>query len=287
MTNLHDHIRDNITSGKLICDDLIFCDYRCMEPNVYLPIWSQQHYFIHVVSGQKSWSSRKNEYMAPVGTTLFIEKGASLARQFFDEEMCMLMFFYTDAFIREVIGELPSMKGAPGKGPELDTVVEVDNSEALMAYFNSVLPFFMQDPPAAKDLLRLKFKELLLHVFTHPGNQELAFQLCALCASGKPSIKRTMEENFMRNLKLEDFAEIAGRSLSGFKREFQQLYNTSPGKWLVEQRLRFAQDLLGTAQRQVNEVAWQSGFEDVSHFSRAFKERFGCTPTQYRASQLA
>jgi AraC-like DNA-binding protein len=45
-----------------------------------------------------------------------------------------------------------------------------------------------------------------------------------------------MEENFSFNLKLEEFARLSMRSLSAFKRDFQQVYQTSPGKWLLGKR---------------------------------------------------
>lgn len=258
-----------------------------MESGAYLPVWSHQHFFVHIISGKKSWSSQKKEYEAQVGTTLFIEKGGKMAKQFFDEEMCMLMFFVTDDLIKEVIRDLPAKKKSKDHELKLDTVVEVNNTNALLAYFSSVLPFFMQDPAPDKTLLKLKFKELLLHIFTDPANDALAQQLCGLCASSKPSIKRVMEENFLFDMKIEDYARITGRSLSGFKREFQELYGVTPGKWLISRRLETAKELLGSADRQVNEVAWDSGFEDASHFTRVFKNTYGQTPSEYRVSCLA
>lgn len=282
MLNIYEAIRTEITDGKLECDELVFCDYKCLEPNVKIPVWSQQHHFIHVISGQKSWTSRQQEYLAPKGTTLFIEKGAKLAKQFFDEEMCMLMFFYTDSFIKEIIDELPAELRPSKQEIEVDTVIELSSSKVLLAYFDSVIPFFMQHPPPPKAMLRLKFKELLMHVFTDPQYRDLAIQLCSLCSTGKASIKRIMEENYMFDLKIEDYARLAGRSLSGFKREFQDLFEESPGKWIIDRRLRLAKELLADPSKQVNQVAWDSGFENASHFTRAFKQNFGSTPSEYR-----
>ena len=91
-----------------------------------------------------------------------------------------------------------------------------------------------------------------------------------------------MEMNFYHNLSLAAFAKMCHRSLSSFKRDFRNLYGVSPGKWLLGKRLERAASLLHTSALSVTEVIFECGFEDVSHFSRAFKERFNYSPSAYR-----
>jgi transcriptional regulator GlxA family with amidase domain len=88
-----------------------------------------------------------------------------------------------------------------------------------------------------------------------------------------------MEENYCYNLKLEEFARLTSRSLSAFKRDFQKIYNTTPGKWLTQKRLDHAMHLLTHLNRTVSETAFESGFENLAHFSRCFKQKFGMPPT--------
>ncbi len=56
----------------------------------------------------------------------------------------------------------------------------------------------------------------------------------------------------------------------------------TPGKWLSQKRLEYAQQLLDTNTKNVNEVAYDSGFENATHFSRVFKEKFKSSSLQYR-----
>jgi AraC-like DNA-binding protein len=95
-----------------------------------------------------------------------------------------------------------------------------------------------------------------------------------------------MDDNFSFNLKLEEFARLSARSLSAFKRDFQYTYQTSPGKWLMEKRLNHAMHLLTNVNKSVSEAAFESGFESLSHFSRAFRHRFG-TPAATLKKQTA
>jgi transcriptional regulator GlxA family with amidase domain len=50
-------------------------------------------------------------------------------------------------------------------------------------------------------------------------------------------MKEIMERNFIYNMKLEEFAKPAGRSLASFKRDFTAIYKTTPGRWLKRKKL--------------------------------------------------
>jgi AraC family transcriptional regulator, exoenzyme S synthesis regulatory protein ExsA len=103
----------------------------------------------------------------------------------------------------------------------------------------------------------------------------------------KTSLQRVMEENYCYNLRLEDFARLATRSLSAFKRDFFRVYKTTPGKWLIERRLDHALHLLTHTDKTVSETAFESGFESASHFSRVFRQRFGVSPVSMRRQKVA
>ena len=51
-------------------------------------------------------------------------------------------------------------------------------------------------------------------------------------------------------------------------------------------RLTTAARLLLVSNRQVNDIAYEVGFEDPNHFIRVFKKAFGYTPNQYRSNAL-
>jgi AraC family transcriptional regulator, exoenzyme S synthesis regulatory protein ExsA len=142
----------------------------------------------------------------------------------------------------------------------------------MISYFDT-----RQEPDPS--LLELKFRELILTIAGNPRNEELMSYFNALIQKPQSiSLQRVMEDNFCFNLKLEEFARLSNRSLSAFKRDFQKIYNTTPGKWLTEKRLGHALHLLTNLNRTVSEAAFESGFEHPSHFSRSFRQRFGYSP---------
>jgi len=219
------------------------------------------------------------------GSFVFVRKGASIVEQFFDAKFCIILFFVPDEFICEVLKSKSIPIHKPGK--KYDPVITVDNTAAVHSFFQSMISHFEAGREPDPSLLELKFRELILTMADNPVNVELLSYFSSLLQEPQTvSLQRVMEENFYFNLKLEDFARLSARSLSAFKRDFQRLFKTSPGKWLMEKRLNHALHLLTNMAKSVSEVAFESGFESASHFSRAFRERFGSSPISLRKQKI-
>ena len=137
-----------------------------------------------------------------------------------------------------------------------------------------------------EDILELKFKELLLSILHNPDNAELKNYFLALRDQATSAIQDIMEHNFAYNLSIEAFARMTNRSVSSFKRDFQNLYKTSPGRWLMDKKLAHAKKLLLQTDNCISDVAFDSGFENAAHFSRLFKQKTGVTPMEYRKKAL-
>jgi AraC-like DNA-binding protein len=88
-----------------------------------------------------------------------------------------------------------------------------------------------------------------------------------------------MEKNYMFNMPLEKFGYLTGRSLTSFKRDFKKAFNTTPQRWLTQKRLELAHYELAEKKRRPVEICYEIGFENLSHFSYAFKKHFGYAPT--------
>ena len=83
-------------------------------------------------------------------------------------------------------------------------------------------------------------------------------------------------------LKIADFAKLCGKSLSSFKREFKNKFNTTPSRWLINKRLDHSKTLLLGTNLTVSEVGYECGFKNNSHFIQAFKKVAKVTPNSYR-----
>ena len=270
------------------CNDSLITVFSCpaearLMKNKFSALWTQHNYLFYVVEGRKIWHTSEGSYDIGTGSCVFIRKGAFVLEQFFDVGFCLVLFFIPDDFICQTLGKKFS---APVKHGGHRQVISLNSSETLGGFFLSMASYFSEAREPAQSLLELKFKELILTIADNPANSELLSYFCSLVNEpATVSLERIMTDNYRYNLKLEQFAQLSNRSLSAFKRDFQTIFGATPGRWLLEKRLLFARSLLSNGStKTMSDVAFESGFETLAHFSRSFKQRFGVTPSSVNNS---
>jgi len=87
-----------------------------------------------------------------------------------------------------------------------------------------------------------------------------------------------------RNVSLKELAQAAGIDSSRLTRAFTRHYGLPPHAWHLQFRLRNAQHCLLQG-RTIADVAFEHGFSDQPHFSKAFKKLFGLTPARFAAQR--
>ncbi|WP_394209602.1 AraC family transcriptional regulator N-terminal domain-containing protein [Enterovibrio calviensis] len=92
-----------------------------------------------------------------------------------------------------------------------------------------------------------------------------------------------LEQNFERNLDIEEIASVAGMSSSTLHEHFRKVTSVSPIQYVKSLRLHKARSMLSSG-FQVAEVCYGVGYSSPSQFSREFKRYFGFTPSESRSS---
>ncbi len=268
------------------CGESLFTLFNCPLETKFADLWSNHNYIMYVADGKKVWHTAQGNYELNKGSCVLVRKGAYIVEQFFDASFCIVLFFITDEFICDTLKSKSSLV-RKGTNEKFNPVIPIQNTATLEAFFHSMASYFNETNEPDASLLELKFRELILTIAANYDNAELLSYFSSLLHNPQTvSLQRVMDDNYCFNLKLEAFAELSNRSLSAFKRDFQKLFNTTPGKWLLEKRLNHALHLLNNTDKTVSEASFESGFENPSHFSRSFKERFGVSPTAIKQAEL-
>jgi len=268
---------------QLAVKDMLFVYYHCPQVEKQLKLFTHFNEIAFTLSGKKTIYQGGKSWVLTENKSLFFRKAAY--KQELDETVGweVLAFYFKDNFLRKVFHEykfhLP-LKNLPG--PPKEMFIEIKVNETARAFFFSILPYFSHKHPPPASLLELKFKELLFTILSDPSNKDLLAYVSSIQDQYKTPLWEVMEANYTFNLTIDEFARIAERSTATFKREFREYYHTSPGKWLTQKRLEHAKLMIETTNSLVSEIAYDSGFENLSHFSRVFKENYGLTPSAYR-----
>lgn len=156
----------------------------------------------------------------------------------------------------------------------------IPSNDYLRGYFQSVLPYVrnpINDTAEALGLLKVK-EAIKLLLYTKPELKQFLFDFSE---PHKIDLEKFMLNNFHFNVTVERFAQLTGRSLAGFKRDFQKTFNASPRHWLQDKRLAEARYLIEKKNRKPSAIYLDLGFESLSHFSHSFKKKFGKAPTEW------
>src|SRR5690606_31115936 len=153
-----------------------------------------------------------------------------------------------------------------------------EKSPLLERCLASLIPYFDIQEEFPENIASLKITEAISILRTI--DKDIDNILANFEEPHKIDLSSFMEKNFMFNMPLEKFSYLTGRSLTTFKRDFHQLYSITPQRWLTKKRLELALYQLTAKNRKPVEVYLETGFENLSHFSFAFKKHFGLTPTE-------
>jgi len=86
---------------------------------------------------------------------------------------------------------------------------------------------------------------------------------------------------------VEPLSEAVNMSVTHLNRKLNALIDQPAGKLIRSMRLQRAADLLERQAANVTEIAWQTGFADTAHFTRSFRQQFGCPPSEWAKRKAA
>ncbi len=286
MFDSYKHFLETPGYNKIIGEDYLIVEFKCPIKEELFTAWSECHSVVYVLSGQKKWITPSKDYLVKEDQSIFVRKGAFKNQQYFEEGFCVLMFFMKDDFIKrcfeeDIQRETKGMKKLEGP----DFIYRIEVSESLRTLYHSFFSYLKQENKIPQKIIELKFREMLLNICGDRNNPDFKDVLYTIYKNLDGSIEQVMEEQFIYNLQIEEFARLCGRSLSTFKREFKRIYNSTPGKWLLKKRLELARNLMLSTNLTVQEICYDCGFESDSHFVRSFKNQFGNTPNQWRLAR--
>lgn len=156
-------------------------------------------------------------------------------------------------------------------------ITSFNNHPLLESSLASLIPYFDMEGDFPKNIASLKITEAIS--ILREIDKGIDSVLANFDDPDKIDLIDFMQKNFMFNMPMQKLSYLTGRSLSTFNRDFKKLFNTTPQKWLTEKRLELAYYQLYEKKKKSTEVSLEVGFEDLSHFSFAFKKKYAIAPT--------
>jgi len=260
-----------------ILPGVIFYSYLSTERKEKVCFWNQ-HTVVLQVSGQLILETSDQNISMVGGEVLLIRKnqlGTLSKTPLPGGNYETIVISLQDDLLRKIVLEEKLEADRKYTGPPN---ILIPSNEFLKGYFQSIVPYARSSGATMTDELGiLKVKEgVKLLLLAMP---ELCNFLFDFSQPYKIDLERFMLNNYHFNVPIEKFAQLTGRSLASFKRDFQKVFGVPPRQWLQDRRLNEARHLIENKNKKPSSIYLDLGFESLSHFSHAFKKKFGKSPT--------
>lgn len=94
-------------------------------------------------------------------------------------------------------------------------------------------------------------------------------------------LKDYIEENIDKNITLEELANKVFLSKPYFTKKFKALFGSSPMKYVSDMRIEKSKQLIIEGKLSIQQISNKVGYNSLHHFSAAFKQSVGISPTEY------
>ncbi len=266
---------------SLKIQDMTFVAYRSNIYPLRNEIFFEEHAIIYVLEGEKRFVSPTQDIHVHKGQILFFQRGCYSMNESIDGNYKSLVFFFPEKLLKEFVAQNLSLF-EDNTIASSEQMLSLKSNDNFDKFVDSLIPFFSSRTKLLNQFLKLKFNELMLHLLELDGSNQFRNTLFSIYQGQKTNLSFFLENYYLKPLSISELARISGRSLSAFKREFEAEYHTSPALWIKNRRLEYAHFQLQNSEKNVSEISLEIGYESVSHFIKAFKEKYGFTPNKIK-----
>jgi AraC-like DNA-binding protein len=242
------------------------------------------HCFMYVLKGKvEVQASDGSSITTGSGEMLFMPRDTYLISDFvtIDNDIELYLIFIEHDIIDVFLGSVVKIKEIKTKemtNSILPSICTLQTNTSISHYFKALKNVY-SGLDNNRELLKLKLLEFLYLVNMDSRNDITETLEASEQRKRKRNMASLMLENYKNNLTVSDFANLSGRSLSTFNREFKRKYGKPPKQWLIEQRMLEASKLLAKGSN-VTSCALEVGYSNVSHFIKAYRSIHGKTPKE-------
>jgi AraC family cel operon transcriptional repressor len=235
-----------------------------------------------ITKGKASHKINGKEEVIDEGTLVFIRPKDSHYYEKFNNEVCELINAAFPA------GTITQLFDYFGEGFNADRLLNAEHpptiklpeleKDIIISRFERLNTVSRKSKAKIKTELRLLLAEIFSKYFKGDGGEE---------RKGIPSwlvkIRNEMEkkENFTAGINM--MYELSERSPEHLSRSFKKYFNEAPTGFINKLRINYAANLLLNSDKDVTEIALDSGFENLSHFYHLFKKIFSISPKEFRS----
>ncbi len=209
--------------------------------------------------------------IVPAGTEL---------QSIWHNRMCIALLFIDETYVQSQVA--------------LDSATEIRLPLCVNSFDPQVLTYVeklideLKSPSALSGVKAQAWIDLLLArlLELHAGGSKRGDEKRAEPSKAFVELVDYIENNLALELSVPELSSRCKLSTFHFIRQFKRTFLMTPHEYILQRRMERAKIMLQIEEYSIGEVARMVGFVDSGHFSKAFKQRCGMSPTQFRKRGL-
>lgn len=282
---LPDDLLEHSTSRA---DEVIVRYYKSDKDSVKNRIVLNQNMINLLVSGTKTVIYPDATAVVNAGELVVLSTGNVLTSELLagkDQFTSILFYFSNEVFNRFLIKYEYLLKQTTAKAHKQPFLIfRQDNF--IKHFITSLQTMLSSGGNLPAEIRLLRIEELLLYLFQSDPERFHAIEILTRDKQ-QLQIRKVVESQIGQPTTVDDLAFLCHMSTSTFKRKFSEIYQTSPQKWLLARRLELAANLLKSFDESPSGIYMKVGYQNHSSFSKAFRNYFGSTPSDFQQKHLS
>jgi len=266
--------------GKEFSSFTIF-DYQTSEECSKQMVTLKQNAFSFLMEGKKEVFYDETSISIQNTHFLLLKNGRCLMTEKLPNNKSnyrSILFFFSNEVLLDFIQK---HKIDPTNKTKQKSIHSFNYDTFLKTFVNGLVTITTLDTTIQKKLLKIKFEELMLYL-SETNEVDFIHSLTSNINNQLQHFIKIIETNALNKLTIKELSFLCNMSVSSFKRNFKNHFYTSPSKWLLNKRLEHAAFLLKNKNKRPSDIFEEIGYENLSNFIQAFKNKFGITPKQHQ-----
>ncbi len=242
-----------------------------------LPTWRPKGrvdwQLIYISAGEGHFMLNGQEVIVPAGNMVLYQPNKEQHYYFLGKDRAQYWFVhFTGRTVRNILKHCE----IPLDGYILHTGL----SYAYEDLFKKMRDELVECAWGYEEKLTYLFRELLIEMNRRMNENEK--KISGFVQNEIDLAKAYFRDHYNEEIGIEQYAASRNMSTSWFGKSFVEYVGKSPKQYILEQRIRNAQELLETTDGTVSEISRIVGYENPMYFSRVFKKAKGMSPVKYR-----